>query len=103
MFGSFAEMHSSHYMDTNSMTELALLLDSLIDDDIYLSVRTPQHLRTIFKTADISKLKSDGHRIRMGLFNDGMLGSYIDVGTMVLKIIIFPMRNMIKKETAARK
>ena len=79
--GSFAEMHSSHYMDTNSMTELALLLDSLIDDDIYLSVRTPQHLRTIFKTADISKLKSDGHRIRTGLFNDGMLGSYIDVGT----------------------
>lgn len=50
------------------MTELAQLLDSLIDDDIYLSVRTPQHLRTIFKTADISKLKSDRSQNKDGTF-----------------------------------
>ena len=79
--GSYAEMHSSKYMDTESMTSLALLLDSLIDNDIYLSVRTPQQLRTIFKTSDMSNMSINGRRLRIGLFNDGMLGSKLDLGT----------------------
>ena len=42
--GDFAEMHSSHYMDEEHMTELANYLDSIIDKRIYLSVRTPQQI-----------------------------------------------------------
>lgn len=79
--GSYAEMHNSKYMDAESMTSLALLLDSLIDEEIYLSVRTPAQLRTIFKTADVRNMSTDGRRLRFGLFNDGMLGSELDLGT----------------------
>lgn len=83
--GDFAEMHSSHYMDEEHMTELANYLDSIIDKRIYLSVRTPQHLRTILGTASLpdveSTVKGNSGNFRIGLYNDGMLGSSIDVGT----------------------
>lgn len=83
--GDFAEMHSSHYMDEAHMTELADHLNSLIDKRIYLSVRTPQHLRTILGTASLpdveSTVKENSGNFRIGLYNDGMLGSSIDVGT----------------------
>ena len=83
--GNFAEMHSSHYMDEEHMTELANYLDSIIDKRIYLSVRTPQHLRTILETASLpdveSTVKGNSGNFRIGLYNDGMLGSSIDVGT----------------------
>jgi hypothetical protein len=83
--GNFAEMNNSNYMDDENMTTLANYLDSVIDKRIYLSVRTPQHLRTILKTASLpdvaTTLSSGSHSFRIGLFNDGCLGSAIDVGT----------------------
>ena len=83
--GNFAEMNNSNYMDEASMVELADYLNNVIDKRIYLSVRTPQHLRTILKTASLpdveSTVTSRSHNFRIGLFNDGCLGSSIDVGT----------------------
>ncbi len=83
--GNFAEMNSSNYMGESDMLELASHLDSVIDSRIYLSVRTPQHLRMILKTSllpDVeSTLLSGSNSFRIGLFNDGILGSSIDVGT----------------------
>lgn len=73
--GNHAEMNNSNYMSTNSMTTLANHLDSLISKDIFLSVRTPQQLRTILQTASIPENN------RIGLYNDGMLGSTLDLGT----------------------
>lgn len=82
--GNFAEMNSSNYMDEAQMTELANYLDSVISDRIYLAVRTPQQLRIIRGTAtlpDVASTVSGSSSFRTGLFNDGMLGSSIDVGT----------------------
>jgi hypothetical protein len=83
--GNFAEMNNSNYMDEANMLTLANYLDSVIDKRIYLSVRTPQHLRTILKTASLpdvaATLSSGSNSFRIGLFNDGCLGSSIDVGT----------------------
>ncbi len=73
--GNHAEMNNSNYMSADSMTTLANHLDSLISKDIFLSVRTPQQLRTILQTTSIPENN------RIGLYNDGMLGSTLDLGT----------------------
>lgn len=73
--GNHAEMNNSNYMDKENMMMLAKHLDSLISQDIFLSVRTPQHIRTILQTASIPENN------RIGLYNDGMLGSTLDLGT----------------------
>lgn len=85
--GNFAEMNNSNHMDEDHMTELASHLNNVIDKRIYLSVRTPQHLRIILKSASLPDVEStitrgaNNNNFRIGLFNDGMLGSSIDVGT----------------------
>lgn len=78
--GDFAEMHGGSHMDSDSMCALALHLDSVIDPDIFLSVRTPAHRRMILGTAEVFPEGSTLAK-RLGLFNDGMLGSGNDLGT----------------------
>ncbi len=89
--GNHAEMNNSNYMSNDSMTILANHLDSLISQDIFLSVRTPQYLRTILQTASIPK----GNRI--GLYNDGMLGSDLDLGTYGASHDTFTEENYVSK------
>lgn len=99
--GNFAEMNNSNYMDEASMIELADYLSSVIDKRIYLSVRTPQHLRTILKTASLpdveSTVTSGSSNFRIGLFNDGCLGSSIDVGTYGSSDMSFSSANYTSK------
>ncbi len=82
--GDCGEMHDSIYMDNDSMTTLAKHLAEVIDPSIFLSVRTPQHYRIINETYD-TLTASDAFQgtlaSRMGLFNDGMMGSVYDLGT----------------------
>lgn len=86
--GSWAEMHDSKYLSTKDMTTLLLHFASVTDSSIYLAVRTPEQYRTIlneyndhpnrYKKYNISTKELEA---RLGLFNDGMLGSISDIGT----------------------
>lgn len=73
--GSYGEMHGTKFMGREDMLTLISTLNNLTDPSIYLSVRTPAQLRTI--------LDAQGSSVaaRLGLFNDGILGSESDTGT----------------------
>lgn len=77
--GNWGEMNGTAYSDQDSMRQLAEQLAAVTDEDIFLSVRMPAQWRKITGTADPA-----GHSIfseRLGLYNDGMLGSWSDYGT----------------------
>lgn len=82
--GNYGEMNNSRFTDPSSVRELAEHLASVTDPNIYLSVRTPAQLRSILQ----SKNALSDHEAytgtltsRLGLFNDGLLGSANDLGT----------------------
>ena len=82
--GNCGEMNQSHYLNTESMTILMNTLDSNISSSIFLSVRTPLQRRMILNSAQTPGKEDafDGSlSSRLGLFNDGMLGSANDTGT----------------------
>ncbi len=82
--GSYGEMHGSIHLSSESVRTLAGHLADVLDPSIYLAVRTPQYWRAITKSFDPLSEKTawDGSlAARLGLFNDGMLGSVTDLGT----------------------
>lgn len=84
--GNWGEMHHSHFMDDSSVKTLIQHLHDTIDPSIYLSVRTPAQWRMINNLYDLPPkfpaFGADNSLIgRLGLFNDGMLGSESDLGT----------------------
>ena len=82
--GSWGEMHSSKYVSAENFIYLANLLYELTDPSIYLSVRTPGQWKTIvgYDPENGQFPAYDGSLAsRLGLFNDGMLGSSTDLGT----------------------
>lgn len=82
--GNCGEMNNSNYMSKEHMTQLIQTLSGVIDSDIFLSVRTPAHWRTAAQSY-LPLAKGDAFcgslPARLGLFNDGMLGSGNDLGT----------------------
>lgn len=82
--GNHAEMHHTKYGDIDHVRQLMTTLASKIDSNIYLSVRTPAQLRGILYSQtplDASHIMDPDLPYRLGLFNDGMLGSVYDLGT----------------------
>lgn len=86
--GSWGEMHTSRYLSTENMTELLLYYAKVTDPSIYLAVRTPRQYRSIMEELENHRERYEKYNIspeelatRLGLFNDGMLGSISDVGT----------------------
>lgn len=84
--GNWGEMHHSHFMDAASVKTLIQHLNDVIDPSIYLSVRTPAHWRMITDLYDLPTkfpaFETDVSLIsRLGLFNDGILGSESDLDT----------------------
>lgn len=73
--GNWGEMHHSKFQDEDSLKQLINKLNGVIDPSIYLSVRTPLQWRTVNCS---NQPKSN---TRIGLFNDGILGSESDLGT----------------------
>lgn len=70
--GSWGEMHGTKF--GGDFVVLADALDDATGNCMFLSVRTPAQLREILKSCpDLEP--------RLGLFNDGMLGSVTDLGT----------------------
>ena len=82
--GNWGEMNHSEYLSADDMTFLAQKLAALTDPSIFLAVRTPAQMRTILKTATPltgTDAYSGSLASRLGLYNDGMLGSATDTGT----------------------
>lgn len=84
--GNWAEMHHSNYMDNRSVKTLSQRLNDIINSSIYLSVRTPAQWRMINEVHDLPakfpEYRTDVSLMgRLGLFNDGILGSESDLGT----------------------
>ena len=84
--GNWGEMHHSRYMDESSVKTLMQQLHRRIDASIYLSVRTPSQWRMVTGRDNLPKRCSDfgtadSLQARLGLYNDGMLGSVSDLGT----------------------
>lgn len=86
--GNWAEMHGSKYLSTTDMTTLVAYYAKVTNPSIYLCVRTPQQYRTITKELEehpdrYKKYHIDKSKLlkRLGLYNDGMLGSVSDIGT----------------------
>lgn len=82
--GSWGEMHGSNYEEYDQMLTLMNHLDSVVSGDIFLSVRTPKQWRILSGSSDPLTASPDSGSIlpsRLGLFNDGMLGSNTDLGT----------------------
>lgn len=82
--GAWGEMHSSEYSNSEDLRTLANHLNSVIDPSVFFAVRTPAQWRAV--TGLDSPLTTEnaynGTLIsRIGLFNDGMTGSYTDLGT----------------------
>lgn len=84
--GNWGEMHHSKYSDSASVKILIDRLNELIDPSVYLSVRTPSWWRAVSglyePPAKSPSFGADNSlTARLGLFNDGILGSESDLGT----------------------
>lgn len=82
--GDVGEMHGSAIFTNKLMTDIIKYLYEKTDPSIYLAVRTPAQLRFITGSKEplsLSDAFSGSLRSRLGLFNDGFLGSQDDLGT----------------------
>lgn len=82
--GNWGEMNSPHYGSHEQNRLLMTHLSEVISPSIFLAVRTPSQLRGVLNTREIISEENafDGSlAARLGLFNDGMLGSVFDLGT----------------------
>lgn len=81
--GDCGEMHGSDILSAENVRTLARQLADVTDESTYLAVRTPAHWRRIARISNPAKIsrKDKILALRLGLFNDGMLGSNSDLGT----------------------
>ena len=81
--GNWGEINGTKYADKTSLQKLAKQLIKATDGQMYLAVRTPAHWRQIMDGAEDSMPEDQKKMMydRLGLFNDGMLGSGNDCGT----------------------
>lgn len=84
--GNWGEMHGSYFEDSHCVQTLVNHLHQVIAPSIFLSVRTPAQWRAVTNLRDIpSELPAFQENPplcgRLGLYNDGMLGSGTDLGT----------------------
>ncbi len=81
--GNWGEMNGTKFLQAEDLCRLASKLADVTDASTYLSVRMPAQWRNItgnnFFSADQETAKD--LKMRLGLFNDGMLGSESDYGT----------------------
>ncbi len=81
--GNWGEINGTKYADKQSLQQLAKQLVKVTGGQMYLAVRTPAHWRQIMESADADLPTDQENPLygRLGLFNDGMLGSGNDCGT----------------------
>ena len=82
--GNVGEMNGGSYLNESSVIQLVHTLDENLDPSVFLSVRTPVYQRIITDShLSVTEENSFNESLssRLGLFNDGMMGSESDLGT----------------------
>lgn len=79
--GDCGEMHGSSHMSEEGMTALLQQFFLIAPQGSYLSVRTPQHWRTLTGLSEMTELGSTELSKCLGLYNDGIMGTSLDTGT----------------------
>lgn len=81
--GNWGEMNGTKFLEDEDLSRLASKLADVTDKSTYLSVRTPVQWRKITRNGRTSEGKTSAKKmkVRLGLFNDGMLGNETDYGT----------------------
>lgn len=82
--GSWGEMNATNYGTHADVRLLMNHLAQVTDPSIFLAVRTPSQLRSVTQTTTpVSAATAYNGSVgsRLGLYNDGMLGSISDLGT----------------------
>jgi len=82
--GNCGEMNNTNFSSEESTISLMNQLAKVTDPSIFLSVRTPTQWRLIASSfVPLTKIDAHSNSLasRIGLFNDGMLGSGNDLGT----------------------
>lgn len=82
--GNWGEMNGTKHFSNENIQLLAAKLAEVTDESTYLSIRTPAQWRAIVQLSDLDVEESAMNSrlvARLGLFNDGMLGSESDYGT----------------------
>ena len=77
LIGSWGEMHTSRYTSENAMRKLYDCMQSYLDEEIYLAVRTPAIWRGFIEKEKYEK----NNYFRTGWFHDAMFASSSDMGT----------------------
>lgn len=78
--GNWGEMNGTKFLEDEDLFQLASKLATVTDASTYLSVRMPAQWRKIIGNQAENQTIRD-LKTRLGLFNDGMLGSESDYGT----------------------
>ena len=79
--GNWGEMNGTPFVDTQSLKALANQLAESTPEEIPLAVRMPMYWRRITDISDPREIREGTLASRIGLYNDGMLGSESDYGT----------------------
>jgi len=79
--GNWGEMNGTPFVDARSLKALAGQLAESTPEEIPLAVRMPMYWRRITDISDPGELSQTPLGRRIGLYNDGMLGSESDYGT----------------------
>ncbi|MCR5215000.1 MAG: DUF4874 domain-containing protein, partial [Eubacterium sp.] len=85
VFGPWGEMHSSKLMTDENLDKVINKWLEVLPQSISISVRQPRHyakwrdINIDDITSDVTKAGSAAYRV--GIYNDGYLGSYNDLGT----------------------
>ncbi len=81
--GNWGEMNGTRFLATEDLQALAKQLAAVTEDSTFLSVRMPAQWRKITQLGDPAEVVAWNGELssRLGLYNDGMLGSWSDYGT----------------------
>ena len=83
--GSWAEMHSSRYLSEENVRTLLAQMERTVPSGAFLAVRTPSYWRLAAGRREPLDAEEAFARetlaSRLSLFNDGILGNWLDCGT----------------------
>ncbi|MBO4981510.1 MAG: DUF4832 domain-containing protein [Lachnospiraceae bacterium] len=81
--GNWGEMNGTRYLSPEELQALAEALEDASGDGMFFSVRMPMQWRIITGCGDPKAVARGDENLasRLGLYNDGMLGSWSDYGT----------------------
>lgn len=81
LIGSWGEMHSSKFLHPNALKAIWKSLRGNAPSSSFFAVRKPEQYEILTDLTYDSLTPEKARDLRLGLFNDGLLGSETDLGT----------------------